>query len=532
MSRWGKVSLLVSALSMAVMLAARMILGGWVDLLYVPLGLFLGGLILAIVFDLRTILEFLTMRTTKHGMNMGALILLMLVLMVSINFLGKRFNKTFDFTEEKLNSLADQSASVLKGLKDDLSVIVFYKGEESNQKRAAIKQNLTLFSEASSKVKTRFVNTYIDNVLAQQYLGDLVDKSRGDLFVFVDYRGKKVRVELDPASGNLAEEAFTSAVIRATREGEKKIYFLSGHGERDFSSSDADGISELKEALEGASFKTENLNLAEQPQIPADAKVLALIGSTSALLEPELEMIRGYLRQGGRLFMAADPGQNHNLALLSKPLGAEFKNNYILNPISQIVGRGLATGIGLVYDTTSDITKKFRSGEMTVFDLAGEVVVVPETAGVTGKTLVKTHESSFAVLELTKNVRPTKDMQREISLGVLVEGTLPGATPAPEGQSPQDDKSKKTQFAAVIFGDSDFVSNKSIAQGLNRDLALNSFSFLAQEDDLISIRPKQPKGTQLMMTKYTQLGLVGAGVGLPLILLILGGVVWFRRRGA
>ncbi len=84
----------------------------------------------------------------------------------------------------------------------------------------------------------------------------------------------------------------------------------------------------------------------------------------------------------------------------------------------------------------------------------------------------------------------------------------------------------------MIFGDSDFVSNKSIAQGLNRDLALNSFSFLAQEDDLISIRPKQPKGTQLMMTKYTQLGLVGAGVGLPLILLILGGVVWFRRRGA
>ncbi|MCB0411043.1 MAG: gliding motility ABC transporter, partial [Bdellovibrionales bacterium] len=75
-------------------------------------------------------------------------------------------------------------------------------------------------------------------------------------------------------------------------------------------------------------------------------------------------------------------------------------------------------------------------------------------------------------------------------------------------------------------------ANKSFFQGLNRDLALNAFSYLVKETDLVSIRPKQPKGTQMILTQYSQLGLVGGGVMLPLVLLITAGVLWFKRRGA
>lgn len=532
MSKWGKLSLLLSGLSVIILMATRYIIGGWIDLLYIPLALFFLGIILAVVADFKTLIEFFTMRTTKHGLNMGALILLMLGLLFSVNYLAVRFNKSLDVTEEKLNSLSEQSASVVDGLTDDLNIYIFYKGEEASQLKQAIQQNLSLYEESSSKIKIRAVNTYVENALAMQFLNDLTDKNRGEAFVFVEYKGKKVRVDLD-GPGQLSEEAMTSAIIRATRTGNKAIYFLAGHGEREISGEDPESLGQLVEALEGASYKVETLNFAQSPKIPEDANVIAVVGAVNPLLEAELDMLREFARTGGRLLIAADPGQSHNLALLTKSLGVEYKNNFLFNQISQIVGRGLATAIGLDYDPSAEITKKFKNGEMTIFDLASEVIPAPGAdADLTLKPLVKTHETAFSVSDVRNAQRPNPDDLRQHTLGVLVEKveTVPSSEESKEGE--EEEPASKVGFAAVVIGDSDFMANKSLFQGLNRDLALNSFSYLAQESDLISIRPKQPKGTQLILTEYTQLGIVGAGVSLPLVLLIFSGVMWYRRRGA
>ena len=83
-----------------------------------------------------------------------------------------------------------------------------------------------------------------------------------------------------------------------------------------------------------------------------------------------------------------------------------------------------------------------------------------------------------------------------------------------------------------MFGDSDFMINRSLLAGINKDLALNAFAELANQKDLLSIRPKLPKGSTLMLTRYSSLGLLMFTIALPLFLLITSGVVWFRRRGA
>lgn len=526
MSRNGLISLVVAFVCLAVVMASRLILGGWVSFMSAPLAGFFVALSALLFFDRKSLIDFFSMRTTKHGMNMGVVILLGLVLVAAVNFLAARYNKSLDLTKEKLNSLSDQTLQVLKELKEPIDVLVFYKGEEAEESRAMVKQGLTFFSESGKNLNIRYVNTYIDNVLSQQYLNDLSDKTKGDIFVFVNYQEKKVRVEISQMG--LTEEAMTSAIVRATRRGSKKLYFTQGHGERNLDSADSDGLKELKEALEGAGFSLEPLNLVERTEVPSDAAVVAVIGPAAPFLEEEVELLLRYARANGKVLVSADPGQRHGLALLLKPLGAEFKNTFVLNQISQLVGRGLGSAIGLMYSSTSDMTKKFQDGSMTVFDLASEVVVdssLPE--GLKGEVLVRTHEASFAVPELSGKVSPSKDQLREHSLAVLIEGALDGSVAQ---ETDQAEDSSKSQYAGVFIGDSDFVSNKGFFQGVNRDFALNIFSYLAQEDDLISIRPKQPEGTQLMMTSYAQVGLVSAGVGLPIILLILAGVFWYRRR--
>jgi ABC-type uncharacterized transport system involved in gliding motility auxiliary subunit len=89
------------------------------------------------------------------------------------------------------------------------------------------------------------------------------------------------------------------------------------------------------------------------------------------------------------------------------------------------------------------------------------------------------------------------------------------------------------EFSAVFFGDSDFAKNKLINNNNNRDLFMNSISYLSQDSDLISIRPKSPKGTKFFATSMQINMLAGFFVIiLPLLMFGSGGFIWWRRKSA
>ena len=513
MSRLSKISWFVAGLSLLVLLVARLMLGGWINVMFIPLGLFLVGFLLAVIFDFRLYLEFFTMKTTKQGMSMGLIILLSMVLMVSINYLAVRHNKTWDLTEEKLNSLSDQTMQVLKNLNEDLNVKVFYRGEEANEEKQKIKQSLDVITESSPKVKVQYFDSYVEVMEAQKYLNDLPDKDRGNVFVFAEYGGKKAKI--DPPYG---EEQVTSAFIKVTRTGEKKVYFTTGHGERDIESAEADGIKMFKMALEEASFVVTPLNLVEKGGVPEDASIVVVAGPTTQFQEGELNWLRDYAKKGGRLLVAIDPGQRHNLAQLTKTFGVEFSNNYILNEYNQLLGRGVASAIGLHFDPSNDVTRSFQTGRnFAVFDLASELrPATDRSAGLVTTEIIRTDKNSFALNELSKNAKPSD--RKQFAVAIAVSGKV--------------DESSTKDFQAIIFGDSDFLTNKAFRQGLNQDVAMNSIASLANEKDLISIRSKQAKGTKMTLTRTAQLGVIFGCLALPLLLLIMSGVLWFRRRGA
>src|SRR5262245_16350943 len=158
MSKWGKISFLISGLSLLVLLTARLILQGWLDFLYAPLIVAVVGFVLALAVDFKFYLEFLTLKTTKHGMNMGVMIVLSFVLLVAVNFLGVRFDKTFDFTKEKINTLSDQTQQAVKGLDDELKILVFYRGTDDKELRGQLKSNFQSYMDLSPKIKMSFID--------------------------------------------------------------------------------------------------------------------------------------------------------------------------------------------------------------------------------------------------------------------------------------------------------------------------------------------------------------------------------------
>lgn len=517
MSLKAKICFMGAFLALVSLAAIQVITGAWINLNTVLLAIAGGLVVVAILLDWRLYYEFLTMRTTKHGMNMGAMILLAVVCLVCVNYLANKHNKTWDLTQEKLNSLSDQSEKILKGLKDDVEVKVFYKGPQAAEEKQRAKQNLALYQDASNKIKVRYINAYVEQQLALEYLKDLQDRDAAPVIIIMEHKGKKTRID-----DSFDEAALTAALIKVTREGEQKIYFVQGHGEKDISADDDTGLKELVSALTESSFQVEKLNLLDKKEVPADAKAVAIIGPTLPYLDNEIQALRDYAARGGRLFVALDPGVRQNLANLTKSLGVQFENNYVLS-LLQIYGQGPATVIGRSFDPSSDITKSFPTGaKYAVFPLVSEVKAAqgkPEEIEV--KNIVKSDERSFTRVDPTKPMTEAPKTE-SVSVGVEVKGHLDAKDKADAAKA----------FAAVVFGDSDFISNRGLFLGVNRDLAVNAFAELTNQKDLLSIRPKLPKGTMMVLTSYSRLFIIVALMALPVLLLVTSGVMWFRRRGA
>lgn len=505
MSKWGKISYLICGISLVVLLVTRYFLGSWIDLLWAPLALTLIGFVAAFVIDFKFYLELFAMRTTKHGMNMGTLVAGGLILTVIVNYAGVRFDQSFDVTAEGLNSLSDQSMKTLETLPGDVSLKVFYRGESDAGLKQQIKQAFQIYLDNSNKLKISFINSFVETELAKKYL-----KSVDAVTVLAEFKDQKVQI--DPPYG---EEQITSALIKVQRAEKKTIYFLSGHGERDIDASERDGLSELKSALLGSNFNVAKINLLKGETLPEDASgILAIVGPKSQLLDSELEQIKAYIKKGGAIYIAADPGERHLLANLTKPFGVEYQNNYVLNAQMRILGAGRTAVLAMQFDGDSSITRSFAdTDQFAIFFLASEVRRAMDYSGeLTFRDIVSTDPDSFSLNSLTGSAgKPEKSSK---VLAVTMEGKLDGV-----------------DFRGAVFGDSDFMSNNILFQGVNRDLALNTFAFLADDAGLISIRPKQPKGTELTMTMNQQRMAVIAGIGAPLILFIVGAIVWFRRRG-
>jgi ABC-type uncharacterized transport system involved in gliding motility auxiliary subunit len=83
----------------------------------------------------------------------------------------------------------------------------------------------------------------------------------------------------------------------------------------------------------------------------------------------------------------------------------------------------------------------------------------------------------------------------------------------------------------AAIGDSDFVSNANLGVEGNRDLFMNVVNWLAQQENLIAIRPKDPSDRRLTMTENKSMAIM-----LLSILVIPGAVLgagvysWWRRR--
>lgn len=502
MSKPGKVLIIAGLLFYAGLYVFRLAYGGWHPALWVPLVLGTLLTVSGVVKDARAIFNFFTMRTTKHGMNMGVIILIALLGLTCVNVLAVRYNKKSDWTSDKLNSLADQSLKAAQALKADTQLVLLYRNDEQDGEniQRTIKNLASMYQSASSKITFTSTNAIIDPAAAKQY-----DYSAGPYALFAQQGDRKLKIDQP------TEEGVTRALIKLNREGRKVIYFTMGHGERDLDARDADGLSFLKDEL-GVTYDVRALTLySTKNKVPGDAAAVAIIRPTQQFLDPEIHAIREYVQTtSGHLLVAIDPGMKQNLSGLVRSFGIDFHNDYVLDLRSQTIKMGPATVLGTNFPDPSDITKAFAEGTFALFHVASSLSKSPDAPTDSKvKSLIATDPQTMATAELGQ------------------------VTFKPNGPHVLAMSAVSAKSEVVVFGDSDFLSNRLIQQNLNNDLALNTLAELANDKDLISIRPRAARGSKLEMSRQNFNAFILLFlVPLPILMFLLGGLMSWRRRTA
>ncbi len=461
-------------------------------------------------------------RSVRYSANVAIMILLAFAILALVNFVSARHFKRVDTTQNRTFSLSEQTEKILKNLTQNITITAFYS--ENHYRRKFAEDILNEYAQKSNKIKFIMIDPISKPGLASVY------KIRSDGTVVFESGEKKESV----ISYENEEQDFTSAILKLTSTEQKKVYFLSGHGEKDIDEYDETGCSELKKRIEADNYLVEKIVLAQQPAIPDDCKVLVIAGPQNPLLEKEEEAIGDYLDLGGKAIMMVDPPPSASMENLLKKWGIETHNDIILDGLGRSMLGDPSVPVCIGYGSHL-ITAPLARGIMTFFPIARSLAPVKDADKDLSITeLVKTSNNSWGETNLDLIV---KKQIIEYNEGQDIKGPLTVAiavTKREKDKKAESDKSpnEKERRVIVAFGDSDFVINKYLQQG-NPDLFMNSLSWLAEEEELISIGPKSPEeiprverlsGDTIRLVSYSSIFTV------PLVLIILGAWVWWKRR--
>jgi len=484
------------------------IAGVWGALSLIPLILGAVLTVAGFVVNWSTVTELLGRRTTRYGLSSLAGTVIVIVILVLANLILNEFNYRKDTTAGGQYSLADQTIKVLRNLDQTVETTVF----NTETRRRAVEDRLAEYEHYSNNFQWQFVDPDKNPEVAKRY------NIRQMGTVVVESGNKSEKVE------EFTEQNLTNAIIKVTRGETKRVYFTSGHGEHKLDESGETGFQNVAEAIQAQNYEAEPLFLAREDSIPGDASVVVIAGAQSAFLDNELNYLAQYIGNGGSVFFLVDPDPAEGFEEFLKKYYYEIGNNIVvdMSGMGRLFGTGPAVPLVQNYGDHT-ITQNF--GVMTYFPLTRSVNVdVPsDERGYTGTILARTSQSSWGETNIDR-IRSNQEANPDPE---DVEGPVPVAA-AMEVPEVEGDGNGRI----VVFGDSDFATNRHFNNQGNGDLFMNSLNWLLQDEDLISVRPNRPENRRVQMSQSQVQGvLILVVILLPLAFLVGGGVIyWVRQR--
>jgi len=474
------------------------------------------------------------------GFNVVVSVIVVLAVLVMANYLSGRYSKRFYLGTNQHLALSPRTTGVLNSLTNEVEVILYY--QKSDPLYGAMVDLLKEYRANSSKISVRFVDYVRDTGAAEEIKTRYNLGSATNLVIFAS-EGRPAFIVPDAAlsekelvqvasdePGKLAyerkmksflgEQRFTAALLSVTNPKPLKAYYLQGNGEHPVNESHSSYANFLRILYEQYNVGIEPLLLLGSNSVPMDCNLLIIAGPTDPMSLSGLESIEHYLNEGGRLlalFNFAATNRETGLEKVLSHWGVNVSKSVAIDPLLTSPEAPLSDVLVInfskhpsVNPLTGRMLRLSRPRMISKIDLpspASETVKASEIA-FTGPSAYLTNATSQPPLP--------------IPLMVAVE------------QNPAKDilSNNRGSTRIIVAGDSFFLTNPRIGLGANSDFAGFAANWLLERDVLLQGVGPQPvivhelrvTQDQLQTIKWVLLAAIPGGV------LLLGGLVWFRRR--
>ncbi|MBZ5635258.1 MAG: GldG family protein [Acidobacteriia bacterium] len=426
-----------------------------------------------------------------------------------LNFLAQRYNKSFDATANKKYTLSDQTAKVVKNMKGDLTITYwdrpngFPNAEDLFNRYKGLSPKVTVEYQDVDKKRTEAIAAGV--------------KSVPTILVKVGNKTETAK--------SLTEEEVSGAMVRALKGGDRTACFISGFGEGSTTDTTAgEGLGNAKDLTEKNNYKTQVVPLIPKAEIPTDCTILIVAGPKRNYLQPAVDAIKNYVENGGRALIMLDPplkfkteiDDNDGLVAVLDSWGVKMHKDLVLD----LSGVGQLFGLGPEFPIVTKYEDHAIVREMKDLPTGFPITRSLEVAK-GDKTMVS------ALFSTTEDAVATDDLKNpQVNVKSAKRGpwTLGAAGTYTTGK-----ENGNGRF--VVVGTSRWIGNGFLSFNGNRDLYLNMLNWLSSDEDLISIRPKDPEDRRLNMNpRQATMLFYGSVVVIPLAIIFAGVGVWWKRR--
>ena len=491
------------------------------------------------------------------GLNLLVQLILIFFLIIAVNWIGFRHYKRWDVSRDQKYALSDKTRRFLSSIKGKVRITVFFS---PNTPISGDVSSLLTEYQYAAKAKID-----IENIDPQRNLSrakEMFDKYKvvsDESLIVIDYEGRNKTVkasemaDIDQSGMALGEgprvtafkgeQAITAAMIDLVEGTKNTIGYVTGHKEPSITEPSplaminqqqqpGSPISVLKTFIENENIKFQELNLFTEPQISAEIKTVMIIGPQYDLSDREIKLLHDFWNKQGRILLLVDPSaKTPKLNAFLNELGVKVNDDRLMAFVrTGIEELALIRDVQARFLSESRVTKRLANVRALFFGGTSSITLQPERVRATNirlQPLIEAEKGYFAETDYSTND------QAKLQADAKKAGTAPltiGVSVEKGGSA--DERVQMNSSRMVVVSNATFVQDNALTQDQQAlDFISASANWLLSREQLIGIAPKVPKTLTFSLNEDALRRLRWMVlVVIPLVFVVLGTAVWWKRR--
>lgn len=461
------------------------------------------------------------------------MIAIVVALTVVVNLIASALPETYtqiDATSQKLYSITEDTEKYLDTLKDDVTLYVMVN---KNSKDDNVDRTLQKYTSASKHVKVKYVDPNVSPTFASKYTDSDVTSNSiivvcGDRSKVIDYNSDIYEYSYDSSynysvTGYDCEGQVTAAIQYVTSESTTNVYELTGHDESTLSG-------DFSEVFQKRFMNVGSLSLLTVDAIPEDCQALFITAPQSDLSEDDLSKLSQYLGNGGKIYLSIDYSKWNDLT--------NFKKLLSDNNIETTESLLAETDRSYYYQSPFYLLPNVENTEVSSSVAGMTQVFVPYSVGLTYTGEDDSNVTSFmttsdtTIAKAAANIAAVQSQADAANIASVQDGDTQGQYSLGMMVTNENGGELCVLGSAMMCTD----SANQIVSGHNATLFNGIVNALVTTDDensdnAVVIAAKDYTVSNLTVSANAMLvyGILW-GIFMPIALIIIGIIVWARRR--